>query len=122
MEYFEVKSINYPDIGNVVLLQHKLLKKYIENIDNRNIIICGDFNINIVNKLPGIRYRNYELKTKYLTDNFNTINYFKIPTNFSQQTTTDYILNKKNSNLRPIYNYIITSELSDHYPIIAFFI
>ena len=122
LEYYETKSINYPNIGNVVLLQHKLLKEYIETIDNNNIIICGDFNINIVNKLPGIRYRNYELKSKYLTDNFNTINYFKIPTNFSQQTTTDYILNKKNSNLRPIYNYIITSELSDHYPIIAFFL
>lgn len=120
LEYFETKSINYPDIGNVVLLQHKLLKEYIENIDNKNIIICGDFNINIINKLPGIRYNDYELKTKYLSSNFNISNYFKIPTNFSQETTTDYILVKKDSNFKSIYNYIVKSELSDHYPIIAY--
>jgi hypothetical protein len=78
--------------------------------------------INIVKKLFGVRYKNYELKTKYLTDNFNIINYYKIPTNFSQETTTDYILNSKNSSLKSIYNYIIPSELSDHYPIIGFFI
>lgn len=122
LEYYEVKSINFPDIGNVVLLQHKLLKEYIESINNTNIIICGDFNINIVNKFPGIRYRNYDMKTKYLTNNFNVINYYKIPTNFSQHTTTDYILNSKKSTLRSIYNYIVTSELSDHYPIMGFFI
>ena len=39
LEYYETKSINYPNIGNVVLLQHKLLKEYIETIDNNNIII-----------------------------------------------------------------------------------
>lgn len=121
MEYYEEKSIKYPELSNLTLLQHKVFREYIESINNDNIIICGDFNINIVMIQPNKRHNDFNDKTEYYRNNFNIINYFKISTNFSQNTATDFILLNKKSNLRQVYNNIIKSELSDHYPIIGYF-
>lgn len=119
-EYFISKSINNPDINDVTLLQHQLFHQYLEKIKNENILVCGDFNINLKNKQVGKRYISFEEKTKYYNDNYNYVNYPKISTNFSQDTTTDFILLSKKSKLKVIYNNVIYSNLSDHYPIIGY--
>ena len=121
MEYFDAQSVKYPELSNITLLQHNIFREYIKSINNDNIIICGDFNINIVIKQPNKRHHDFNDKTEYYRDNFNIINYFKISTNFSQNTVTDFILLNKKSNLKQVYNNIINSELSDHYPIIVYF-
>jgi endonuclease/exonuclease/phosphatase family metal-dependent hydrolase len=119
-EYFNTISLNHPDIKDIITLQFKLFNEYLDKIKNNNTIICGDFNINLYQKQIGRRYNNYIERTKYIQDNYTPLNYIKIHTNFSQFTVTDYILLNKKSKLKLIYNKIIQTNLSDHYPIICY--
>ena len=91
------------------IFQYNILEEIIKNLDN--IILCGDFNINL--------YDN-KSKIKYINDNFNNTNK-NIITNFHRNNTTDYILISKKSLIKNIYTHTIKTYLSDHYPIITDF-
>ena len=91
------------------ILQYNILEEIIKNLDN--IILCGDFNINL--------YDN-KSKIKYINDNFNNTNK-NIISNFHRNNTTDYILLSKESRIKNIYTHTIKTYLSDHYPIITDF-
>ena len=84
-----------------------------------NIIICGDFNINIYEKGISKRYNNWEQKTRQYRSNFNNTN---ISTNFSQMEQTDFILLNKNSNIKTTYSHTVKTNISDHYCVITDFI
>ena len=120
LEYFDLKKSTLDGVQSVVLEQFIQLEKYLNSLNNKNVIICGDFNINLYKKKMSIRYKDYDLKTKYLKENYNIIN-TKIPTNFSQEDITDFILLKKNSILKNIFHRVIKINISDHYPVVAFF-
>lgn len=121
-EFFNDKSINYPEIDDIVLKQFEILSDYIDN-NNRNTIICGDFNINLFNKLENNkRYKeNYQKKVNIITKYFKNTSKINLTTNFIQNTTTDYILINKIAKIRPFFTQVIKSNLSDHYPIITYF-
>ena len=103
-----------------IVLQFETIKYIIEKEFKDNIIFCGDFNINLYTQQNNYRYKNFD-KVKNITDLFNNSSKISIPTNFSQNEQTDYILYSKNSKLHPAYNLIINSNLSDHNPILTDF-
>lgn len=105
---------------DTVTLQFEVIKYIIENEFKNNIILCGDFNINLYTQQNNYRYKNFD-KVKNITNLFNNSSKISIPTNFSQNEQTDYILYSKNSKLLPAYSLIINSDLSDHNPILADF-
>jgi endonuclease/exonuclease/phosphatase family metal-dependent hydrolase len=112
-EYFDDKT-------DKLIKQAEVFKEVLEQKykDLHNVIICGDFNLNLYRKNFGIRYNNYDIKTKFIKDNFNMLNKM-IPTNFSQEDVTDFILLSKNSDLKQVFTYTIKTSISDHYPVIA---
>jgi endonuclease/exonuclease/phosphatase family metal-dependent hydrolase len=105
---------------DIVTKQYELLEEYVKTINNNNIIICGDFNINLYNKGFGPRYKKYEEKTNFIQRNYKSLNYVKIYTNFTHNNTTDFILLNNRSRLYSKVNNIIRTNISDHYPIIAY--
>ena len=122
-EFFNDKSLNYPEIDDIVIKQFEILNEYFRKIDNRNIVICGDFNINLFEKIEhNKRYKeNYEKKVELIRKYYKNTSQKSLITNFSQNTTTDYILTSKISKVRAFFTQVIKSNLSDHYPIIAYF-
>jgi endonuclease/exonuclease/phosphatase family metal-dependent hydrolase len=110
---------------DLVVLQFKTIRYIIENEylkhSHKNIIFCGDFNINFFRKNNNYRYKNYNEIKNTMLEHFN--NSFKIilPTNFSQNDQTDFILINKNSELYPKYNLVVYSTISDHFPIFTDF-
>jgi len=107
---------------DTIVLQFETLKQLIQKeFDNKNIIFCGDFNINLYRKGNSYRYKNYE-KVKNITDLFNNTSKFIIPTNFSQNDQTDFILLSKSSDVKAIFNLIYNSDLSDHNPVFCDFV
>jgi endonuclease/exonuclease/phosphatase family metal-dependent hydrolase len=105
---------------DTIVLQFEVIKYIIENEFKDNIIFCGDFNINLYTQQNNYRYKNFD-KVKNITNLFNNSSKISIPTNFSQNEQTDYILYSKNSKLHPAYSLIINSDLSDHNPILTDF-
>jgi endonuclease/exonuclease/phosphatase family metal-dependent hydrolase len=110
---------------DLVVLQFKTIKYIIENefLNKmyKNLIFCGDFNINFFRKNNNYRYKNYDEIKSTMLEHFN--NSFKIilPTNFSQNDQTDFILINKNSHIYPKYNLVVYSTISDHFPIFTDF-
>jgi endonuclease/exonuclease/phosphatase family metal-dependent hydrolase len=110
---------------DLVVLQFKTIKYIIENEflkhEHKNLIFCGDFNINFFRKNNNYRYKNYDDIKNTMLEHFN--NSFKIilPTNFSQNDQTDFILINKNAQLQPKYNLVVYSTISDHFPIFTDF-
>jgi endonuclease/exonuclease/phosphatase family metal-dependent hydrolase len=125
LEYFETNNQILQNLNittNQVIQQFKDLENLIDNFKNNNTIICGDFNIDIFNKNIGNRYRNWEEKTSFLRNNYLNVNRIQIPTNFSQQEKTDFIIINKNSSLKTVYSYTVFTSISDHYMVFADFI
>jgi endonuclease/exonuclease/phosphatase family metal-dependent hydrolase len=125
LEYYETTNKNLLDLGytnNHVIQQFKDLQNLIDHFKNNNSIICGDFNINIFNKHVGFRFRNWEEKTEYIRNNYNNGNRFSLPTNFSQQDQTDFIIFLKNSNISVVHSFIVLTNISDHYMIFCDFL
>ena len=105
-----------------IVLQFETLKQLIQKeFNDKNIIFCGDFNINLFRKGNSYRYKNYE-KVKNITDLFNNTSKVIISTNFSQNDQTDFILLSKSSNIKGIFNLIYNSDLSDHNPVFCDFV
>jgi endonuclease/exonuclease/phosphatase family metal-dependent hydrolase len=127
LEYFETPNKFLTDQGikeNHLIQQYNDLAGLLEfhkNI-NPNIIVCGDYNLNLYNKNEGFRYRMWAEKTKYIRDNFNNVNRSQIKTNFSQDDQTDFIFYNKNANIKTIYSFTIFTNISDHYLLFADFI
>ena len=125
LEYYETTNKNLIDLGyknNHVIQQFKDLQNLIDNFKNNNSIICGDFNINIFNKNNGFRFRSWEEKTEYIRNNYINANRFSLPTNFSQQDQTDFIIFSKNANIKGIHSFIVLTNISDHYMIFSDFL
>jgi endonuclease/exonuclease/phosphatase family metal-dependent hydrolase len=120
LEYYETTNNNLKQLGfnnNHVIQQFKDLQNLVDHFKNNNTIICGDFNLNIFSKNTGFRFRNWEEKTEYIRNNYINTNRFTIPTNFSQQDQTDFIIFSKNANLKPVHSFIVLTNISDHYMI-----
>lgn len=115
LEYYE-KNNNY------IIQQFIDLQKLVDSFQNKNSIICGDFNINIFNKNNGFRVKNWEEKTEYIRNNYNNAQKFYLPTNFSQNDQTDFIIFLKKSNLRTVYSFVVPTNISDHYMILSDFL
>jgi endonuclease/exonuclease/phosphatase family metal-dependent hydrolase len=105
---------------DTIVLQFEVIKYIIEKEFKDSIIFCGDFNINLYTQQNNYRYKNFD-KVKNITNLFNNYSKISIPTNFSQNEQTDYILYSKNSKLNPGYSLFINSDLSDHNPILTDF-
>jgi len=120
LEYFDSPNKNIKE--NQIIKQYNDLELLLEIYKNKNIILCGDFNVNIFNKNVGFRYKMWEEKTKYFRNNFNNINRTVIKTNFSQNDQTDFIMYNKQANLKPIYSFTVFTEISDHYLLFSDFI
>lgn len=121
LEYFadKIKGID----KNIIVLQFETIKNIIENeFKTNNIILTGDFNINIFRKGFNTRYQNFDDKVIHISSLFNNTSKTLFPSNFHQSDTTDFILIHKNSEFKPIFNLTITSSISDHYPVLADFI
>ena len=110
---------------DLVVLQFKTIKYIIENefLNKmyKNLIFCGDFNINFFRKNNNYRYKNYDDIKNTVLDHFNNSFKIQLSTNFSQNDQTDFILINKNSQLYPKYNLVIYSTISDHFPIFTDF-
>jgi endonuclease/exonuclease/phosphatase family metal-dependent hydrolase len=89
--------------------------------DLNNVILCGDFNINLFRKSKSPRYIGWEEKVGNYTKNFDKTNK-DIPTNFMQEEITDYILLSKNASIKTIFSYTPITSLSDHYPLLTDFL
>jgi len=122
-EYFNGVSLNVPEIKDITLMQYNILNEYVNKLNNKNIILCGDFNINLFEQIQNNkRYNiNYSDKVKLITEYFNNTSKINIPTNFIQNTTTDYILFSKTSKIKPFLTQILKTNISDHYPVISYF-
>jgi endonuclease/exonuclease/phosphatase family metal-dependent hydrolase len=136
---FIVSSVKYKNrIFNIVnihweyfkeeeklIYQTKLLIDKLRSLYNlRNIILCGDFNINLLKKRDGKRYIDWEKKTFFVkqhTGEFYSAFKPSKATNFSQGDTTDYILVSKKNILKCVNSNIIETDISDHYPVYADF-
>ena len=121
LEYFS----DYNPIikSNDQLIQQFIdLKDIINKLDNKNVIICGDFNINLFKKSNSIRYKDWEKKTEYLKSTFVNTNRTLIPTNFSQNDQTDHIILHKDSKIKSVFSFVVFTNLSDHYMIFSDFI
>jgi endonuclease/exonuclease/phosphatase family metal-dependent hydrolase len=110
---------------DLVVLQFETIKYIIENEflknSEKNLIFCGDFNINFFKKGHNYRYKNYDEIKKLMLEHFNNSFKVNLPTNFSQNDQTDFILINKNSQLIPRYNLVVYSTISDHFPIFTDF-
>jgi len=110
---------------NLVILQFETIKYIIENEflykTYKNLIFCGDFNINFFKKGHNYRYKNYDVIKNLMLEYFNNSFKINLPTNFSQNDQTDFILISKNSSLVPKYSLIVYSTLSDHFPLFTDF-
>jgi endonuclease/exonuclease/phosphatase family metal-dependent hydrolase len=117
-EYF--KDDNNKLIDQTDLLINKLNELYYF----KNIILCGDFNINLLVKNKGSRYINWERRTSFLKENAPFYSAYKKnrSTNFHISDITDFILVSKKNILKCIFSNIIQTDISDHYPVFADFI
>jgi endonuclease/exonuclease/phosphatase family metal-dependent hydrolase len=111
---------------NKLILQTKLLIDKLKELYNlNNIVLCGDFNINLLYKQPGKRYIDWDQKTFFVKPHNNMFEIpFKLnkPTNYSQDETTDYILVSKQNILKCISSNVIQTNISDHYAVYSDFI
>jgi endonuclease/exonuclease/phosphatase family metal-dependent hydrolase len=121
MEYYEDYN-TILESKNQVTQQFNDLEEYIEKLKNQNIILCGDFNVNLFNKNEGFRYKNWDEKTKYIRNNFINSNKTKISTNFSQNDQTDFIIHYKEAKLKSIFFFTVFTNISDHYLIFSDYI
>jgi endonuclease/exonuclease/phosphatase family metal-dependent hydrolase len=128
MEYFTTTNMILKNMGINMDQVTKSFQDFANLLKGsvNNVIVCGDFNIDIYMKKNSKRYNNWEKKTKYFRENFNSINKIVIPTNFSQNEKTDFILLKKNSSgstdIKSIYSYTVFTNISDHYLLFSDFI
>lgn len=104
------------------------LENYIKSLANDNIIICGDFNINLFTKNNDMnsssfrRYIDWEENTKFIRTNFINTNKTNISTNFNGGGQIDFIIYHINSKLKSIYFFTVFTNISDHYLIFSDYI
>jgi len=125
LEYYNASNKFLQDLGyknDHIVQQFKDLQDLVDLFKNNNTIICGDFNVNIYNKNNGSRFKNWEEKTKYIRNNYISVNRSTIPTNFSQEDQTDFIIYNINSNVKVVHSFILFTNLSDHYMIFGDFL
>ncbi len=132
LEYYEDNNIilnNILSLNNSGSIQtkeqFKHLYELIEFYKNTtpNIIVCGDINLNLYkNSNNNYRYKNWEEKTKLFRENFINTTFKTLITNFSQNDQTDFIIYHNKSNLKTTYSYIVFTNISDHYIVLADFI
>ena len=124
LEYFNNKSPILEN-KNIKLYptdnQYDALSKLLETDKTNNIILCGDFNINLFKMGTGPRYNNWNTKVKYLHSEFVNSSKLSFPTNFSQIEQTDFVLINKSSIIKPKFANIIETNISDHYLVLADF-
>ena len=123
MEYFMTNNKILKDMGITIDQVSQTFIDLIELVKNNstNPILCGDFNIDLYKThSTHKRYNNINVKTKYFKENFKSISIVNIPTNFSQNDKTDFILIK--NNIKTVYSYTETTNISDHYVVIGDFI
>jgi endonuclease/exonuclease/phosphatase family metal-dependent hydrolase len=108
---------------DMIVLQFETIQTIIQNEYKlyQNLIFCGDFNINFFKKGHNYRYKNYDTIKNLMLENFNNSFKVNLPTNFSQNDQTDFILISKQSTLYPKYSLVVYSTLSDHFPIFTDF-
>lgn len=126
MEYYITSNmilknmgINTDQVTQSFIDMSELLKGSLDDV-----VVCGDFNIDLYKNKQGFdarRYDNWEKKTKYIRDTFDSTNRTVIPTNFSQNEKTDFILLKKNSNIKSVYSYTVFTDISNHYMVFSDF-
>jgi len=127
LEYFTAKNnilINLGITEDHIIVQFKNLYDLINSYQLiNNKIVCGDFNINLYKKnLNNYRYKKWEDKTQLFRNNFINTNRLTIPTNFSQNDQTDFIIYNKNSKIKNIYSFTVLTGISDHYMLFSDFI
>jgi endonuclease/exonuclease/phosphatase family metal-dependent hydrolase len=110
---------------DMVVLQFETIKYIVENefLNNsyKNLIFCGDFNINLFEKKNNYRYKNYDSIKNLMLAHFNNSFRTSLTTNFSQNDQTDFILISKVSSIRPTHSLVYYSTISDHFPIFTDF-
>jgi len=110
---------------NMIVLQFETIKSIIENEylnkSYKNLIFCGDFNINFFEKKNNYRYKNYDTIKNLILEHFNNSFRSILTTNFSQNEQTDFILIGKESVLYPKYSLVVYTTISDHFPIFTDF-
>lgn len=119
LEYFDEKN---PILLKNNITHSHLIQEFIDldylldsvNQNNNNVILCGDLNINIYEKQNNYRYKYWDKQHKFIKENFINNIKGKIPTNFSQDTQTDYILTSKQMNYKN-KTIIYFTKLSDHF-------
>ena len=114
----------FKDEDKLIYQTDLLINKLKELYNLKNIILCGDFNINLLIKRDGKRYIDWDKRTFFINKNNGSFySAFKISkaTNFSQGDTTDYILVSKNNILKCVNSNIIQTDISDHYAVYADF-
>jgi endonuclease/exonuclease/phosphatase family metal-dependent hydrolase len=114
----------FKDDDKLILQTDLLINKLKELYNLKNIILCGDFNINLLIKRNGKRYIDWEKRTGFVKHYgpFNSVYKKSLATNFSQGDTTDYILMSKQNILKCVYSNIIQTDISDHYAVYADFV
>jgi endonuclease/exonuclease/phosphatase family metal-dependent hydrolase len=112
----------YGDVNKLILQSKLLIDKLKELYDLNNIIMAGDFNINLYNKGIGRRYKDWENKVRPIIENFNSTSSTSFKTNFNFNDTTDFILLSKKSVINKKFSLIIKSNLSDHFGVITDFL
>jgi endonuclease/exonuclease/phosphatase family metal-dependent hydrolase len=124
-EYYSDKNLILKKLGistDQVLKAFEDMYNLIKSYKNKNIIICGDFNIDLFKEHEGPRYKLWSNKTLFIRNNYNNTNKVNIPTNFSQNQKTDFILLNKNSILKTVYSFTYLTNISDHYMVLTDFV
>jgi endonuclease/exonuclease/phosphatase family metal-dependent hydrolase len=124
LEYFNDKSTVLQN-NNINILpkdyQFEALNNLLNSDTNKNIIICGDFNINLFRKGEGSRYSNWENNLENIKKKFINTSKLMFPTNFSQSDQTHFILINNSSSIKPKFANIVETNISDHYLVLTDF-
>lgn len=117
----EYESDKIPKETNIIVKQNEVINEIIEkNIKNENLILCGDFNLNIYENTN--KMNKWNEKTKPIRDNFNNTMKKTYTTNFNNDLQTDFILLNKKANIKTLAAFVINTNISDHNPVIANFV
>ena len=117
---------------NILLMQNKVIKHIVEQITSNNLILCGDFNLNIYQKYEKVYNKQLEPNEKIyneirepIIELFNNTMNNSYTTNFTNGLQTDFILmrkNTKNPTIKPLSTFIYNTIISDHNAVIANFL
>ena len=117
---------------NILLMQNKVIKHIVEQITSNNLILCGDFNLNIYQKYEKVYNKQLEPNEKIyneirepIIELFNNTMNNSYTTNFTNGLQTDFILmrkNTKNPTIKPLSTFIYNTIISDHNAVISNFL